>query len=109
MVYLEARAKTITTTTTKATTTRRAKGSGKKNRKSRARTEAKTKNNFNDKCENNDNYKSNRSRSNCGLAVFEPAEDFWEVGFLAVHEDAYAVDAAGYPEDSVDGGDHQDD
>ena len=43
------------------------------------------------------------------LAVLEPAQDLGQVRFLAVHENAYTVDAAGDPEDSVDGGDHEDD
>src|SRR5260370_1296890 len=43
------------------------------------------------------------------LAVFEPAEHFGEGGLFAIHEDAYAVDSAGYPEDGVDGRDHDGD
>jgi hypothetical protein len=42
------------------------------------------------------------------LAVFEPAEDFGEGWLFAVHEDADAVDAAGEPEDGVDGDGHED-
>ena len=43
------------------------------------------------------------------LAVFEPAEDLGQVGFLAVHQDADAVDAAGEPENGEDGENEADD
>ena len=43
-----------------------------------------------------------------GLAVSEPAEDFGEIRFLAVHEDADAVDAACEPENEDDGEDEID-
>lgn len=37
------------------------------------------------------------------LAVFEPAEYLREVRLFAVHQNAYAVDAAGHPEHCIDG------
>jgi hypothetical protein len=43
------------------------------------------------------------------LAVLEPAEDLGNVGFFAIHQDTDAIDAAGDPENGVDGSDHQGD
>ena len=37
------------------------------------------------------------------LAVFQPADDFGEVGLFAVHQDADAVDTARDPERNCDG------
>src|SRR5580692_10564052 len=48
-------------------------------------------------------------KTNFALAVFEPAKDLGQVGFLAVHQDADTVDAAGKPEDSEDGENQNDD
>src|SRR5271156_4695274 len=49
------------------------------------------------------------TRTCARLAVFEPADDLGQVGTLAVHEDADAVDSRGNPEDEPDGEDELDD
>ncbi len=43
------------------------------------------------------------------LAVFEPAENLGQVGLLAVHQDANAIDAAGEPENGEDREDQAED